>query len=58
MTPEIPDDAPANDDGMDVFDELAELPSVAQRWTAVQTTLNNLNSLSSTLGATFRALQG
>ena len=34
MTPEIPDDAPANDDGMGIFDEVAELPSVTQRWTA------------------------
>jgi hypothetical protein len=34
MTPEIPNDAPANDGGLDVFDQVAELPSVAQRWTA------------------------
>jgi Protein of unknown function (DUF1153) len=33
MASEIPDDAPANDDGMDVFDELADLPSLRQRWT-------------------------
>jgi Protein of unknown function (DUF1153) len=34
MTPKIPNDATANGDGMDVFDQVAELPSIAQRWTA------------------------
>jgi hypothetical protein len=33
MTPEIPNDAPANDDSTDVFDQVAELPSIEQRWT-------------------------
>jgi Protein of unknown function (DUF1153) len=33
MASEIPDDAPA-DDGLDVFDQVAELPSIEQRWTA------------------------
>ena len=33
MTSEIANDAPANDDGTDIFDQLAELPSVGQRWT-------------------------
>ena len=31
MTPQIQADAPANDDGMGVFDQL---PSIGQRWTA------------------------
>jgi hypothetical protein len=34
MTPEIPNNAPANGDEMEVFDQVAELPSVTQRWTA------------------------
>jgi len=34
MTPEIANDTTASDDGTDVFDQLAELPSVGQRWTA------------------------
>jgi hypothetical protein len=33
MTPEIPNDATANDDGLEVFNQVAELPSVGQRWT-------------------------
>jgi Protein of unknown function (DUF1153) len=34
MTPEIANDATANDDEMEVFDQIAELPSIGQRWTA------------------------
>ena len=33
MSLEILDDAPANDEAVDVFDQVAELPSVGQRWT-------------------------
>ena len=34
MTPEIANDTIANDEEMAVFDQVAELPSVGQRWTA------------------------
>lgn len=34
MVPEIANDATANTDGLEVFDQVAELPSVGQRWTA------------------------
>ena len=34
MVPEIANDATANNDGLEVFDQVAELPSVGQRWTA------------------------
>jgi Protein of unknown function (DUF1153) len=33
MTPEIPDEVPANDEAMDVFRQMTDLPSVGQRWT-------------------------
>jgi len=34
MTTEIPHGAPANGEEMDVFDQVAQLPSIGQRWTA------------------------
>jgi hypothetical protein len=34
MTPEIANDVAANADGLEVFNQADELPSVGQRWTA------------------------